>query len=79
MRGYSGSNTMPRPHSGEDINEIEQQRCIIERMDEETVNDRFEEMLVGKHVACTRFIYLNLRGTRVHAEVIESHVMRVMS
>jgi len=50
MRGYSGSNTMPRPHSGEDINEIEQQRCIIERMDEETVNDRFEEMLVGKHV-----------------------------
>jgi len=55
MRGYSGSNTMPRPHSGEDINEIEQQRCIIERMDEETVNDRFEEMLVG-----TRFIYLNL-------------------
>lgn len=48
-RGYSGSNTMPRPHSGDDINEIEQQRCIIERMDEETVNDRFEEMLVSAH------------------------------
>ncbi|KAH0953784.1 hypothetical protein HN011_009923, partial [Eciton burchellii] len=50
MRGYSGSNTMPRPHSGEDINEIEQQRCIIERMDEETVNDRFEEMLANMNL-----------------------------
>ncbi|XP_018057951.1 PREDICTED: protein diaphanous [Atta colombica] len=49
-RGYSGSNTMPRPHSGDDINEIEQQRCIIERMDEETVNDRFEEMLANMNL-----------------------------
>lgn len=47
MRNNSGSNTMPRPHSGDDINEIEQQRSIIERMDEETVNDKFEEMLVS--------------------------------
>lgn len=38
---------MPRPHSGDDFNEIEQQRCIIEKMDEEAVNDRFEEMLVS--------------------------------
>ncbi|XP_077255342.1 diaphanous related formin 1 isoform X3 [Temnothorax americanus] len=50
QRGYSGSNTMPRPHSGDDINEIEQQRCIIERMDEETVNDRFEEMLANMNL-----------------------------
>ncbi|XP_029156307.1 protein diaphanous isoform X2 [Nylanderia fulva] len=49
-RGHSGSNTMPRPHSGDDINEIEQQRCIIERMDEETVNDRFEEMLANMNL-----------------------------
>ncbi|XP_011337146.1 protein diaphanous isoform X1 [Ooceraea biroi] len=49
-RGYSGHNTMPRPHSGEDVNEIEQQRCIIERMDEETVNDRFEEMLANMNL-----------------------------
>ncbi|XP_070165092.1 protein diaphanous isoform X2 [Polyergus mexicanus] len=49
-RGYSGSNTIPRPHSGDDINEIEQQRCIIERMDEETVNDRFEEMLANMNL-----------------------------
>lgn len=49
MRNNSGSNTMPRPHSGDDINEIEQQRSIIERMDEETVNDEFEKMLVGTH------------------------------
>ncbi|XP_036140076.1 protein diaphanous isoform X2 [Monomorium pharaonis] len=49
-RGYSGSNTMPRPHSGDDINEIEQQRCIIEGMDEETVNDRFEEMLANMNL-----------------------------
>ncbi|XP_012224016.1 protein diaphanous isoform X2 [Linepithema humile] len=49
-RGYSGSNTMPRPHSGDDFNEIEQQRCIIEKMDEETVNDRFEEMLANMNL-----------------------------
>ncbi|XP_039307446.1 protein diaphanous isoform X3 [Solenopsis invicta] len=49
-RGYAGSNTMPRPHSGDDINEIEQQRCIIERMDEDTVNDRFEEMLANMNL-----------------------------
>ncbi|XP_011879316.1 PREDICTED: protein diaphanous isoform X2 [Vollenhovia emeryi] len=49
-RGYSGSNTMPRPHSGDDINELEQQRSIIERMDEETVNDRFEEMLANMNL-----------------------------
>ncbi|KAG5344644.1 DIA protein, partial [Acromyrmex charruanus] len=49
-RGYSGSNTIPRPHSGDDINEIEQQRCIIERMDEETVNDKFEEMLANMNL-----------------------------
>lgn len=41
---------MPRPHSGDDFNEIEQQRCIIEKMDEEAVNDRFEEMLVSSTV-----------------------------
>lgn len=52
MRGYLSNNTMPRPHSGEDINEIEQQCCIIERMDEETVNDRFEKMLVSNLYAC---------------------------
>ncbi|KAL0116688.1 hypothetical protein PUN28_009956 [Cardiocondyla obscurior] len=49
-RGYAGSNTMPRPHSGDDINEIEQQRSIIERMDEETVNDKFEEMLANMNL-----------------------------
>ncbi|XP_032678760.1 protein diaphanous isoform X4 [Odontomachus brunneus] len=50
MRNNSGSNTMPRPHSGDDINEIEQQRSIIERMDEETVNDKFEEMLANMNL-----------------------------
>lgn len=48
VRSGSGNHTMPRPHSGDDFNEIEQQRCMIERMDEETVNDKFEEMLVSK-------------------------------
>lgn len=56
MRSNSGSNTMPRPHSGDDINEIDQQRSIIERMDEETVNDRFEEMLVSNFIL--RDIYI---------------------
>lgn len=47
VRSGTDNNTMPRPHSGDDFNEIEQQRCIIEKMDEEAVNDRFEEMLVS--------------------------------
>lgn len=59
MRNNSGSNTMPRPHSGDDINEIEQQRSIIERMDEETVNDKFEEMLVGT-LTCNMGIYVKV-------------------
>ncbi|XP_076669045.1 diaphanous related formin 1 isoform X3 [Andrena cerasifolii] len=50
VRSGSGSHTMPRPHSGDDFNEIEQQRCIIERMDEETVNDKFEEMLANMNL-----------------------------
>ncbi|XP_051163052.1 protein diaphanous isoform X7 [Leptopilina boulardi] len=48
--GGLGHNTIPRPNSGEDFNEIEQQRCMIERMDEETVNDRFEEMLANMNL-----------------------------
>ncbi|XP_048510372.1 protein diaphanous isoform X3 [Athalia rosae] len=43
--GGIGHNTIPRPNSGDDFNEIEQQASIIERMDEETMNDKFEEML----------------------------------
>ncbi|KAG7201503.1 hypothetical protein KM043_004258 [Ampulex compressa] len=51
VRSGSGNHhTIPRPHSGDDFNEIEQQRCIIERMDEETVNDRFEEMLANMNL-----------------------------
>lgn len=50
MRSGSGNNTIPRPNSGDDFNEIEQQRCIIERMDKETVNDKFEEMLVSRQI-----------------------------
>ncbi|XP_076246123.1 diaphanous related formin 1 isoform X2 [Calliopsis andreniformis] len=50
VRSGSGNHTMPRPHSGDDFNEIEQQRCIIERMDEETVNDKFEEMLANMNL-----------------------------
>lgn len=49
VRSGSGNNTIPRPHSGDDFNEIEQQRCIIERMDKDTMNDRFEEMLVRSY------------------------------
>lgn len=45
--GAYSQNTVPRPHSGEDFNEIEQQRCIIERMDEQTTNIKFEELLVS--------------------------------
>lgn len=52
--GGLGHNTIPRPNSGEDFNEIEQQRCMIERMDEETVNDRFEEMLVSTNSGLNR-------------------------
>lgn len=50
---------IPRPHSGDDFNEIEQQRSIIERMDEETVNDKFEEMLVSRVtiILCRRVTY----------------------
>ncbi|XP_076280115.1 diaphanous related formin 1 [Lasioglossum baleicum] len=50
VRSGSGNHTMPRPHSGDDFNEIEQQRCIIERMDEEAVNDKFEEMLANMNL-----------------------------
>ncbi|KAK2576918.1 hypothetical protein KPH14_005539 [Odynerus spinipes] len=50
VRSGTDNNTMPRPHSGDDFNEIEQQRCIIERMDEEAVNDRFEEMLANMNL-----------------------------
>nr|XP_031839339.1 protein diaphanous-like isoform X2 [Nomia melanderi] len=50
VRSGSGNHTMPRPHSGDDFNEIEQQRSIIERMDEETVNDKFEEMLANMNL-----------------------------
>ncbi|CAD1479094.1 unnamed protein product, partial [Heterotrigona itama] len=50
VRSGSGNNTIPRPHSGDDFNEIEQQRCIIERMDNETVNDKFEEMLANMNL-----------------------------
>ncbi|XP_058799621.1 protein diaphanous isoform X2 [Phymastichus coffea] len=48
--GGAGPNTMPRPNSGDDFNEIEQQRCIIERMDEETTNDKFEELLANMNL-----------------------------
>lgn len=47
---------MPRPHSGDDFDEIEQQRSIIEKMDEETVNDRFEKMLVSNKKIINKFI-----------------------
>ncbi|XP_033328885.2 diaphanous related formin 1 isoform X2 [Megalopta genalis] len=50
VRSGSGNHTMPRPHSGDDFNEIEQHRCIIERMDEEAVNDKFEEMLANMNL-----------------------------
>ncbi|XP_034951214.1 protein diaphanous isoform X2 [Chelonus insularis] len=50
VRTGSGFNTIPRPHSGDDFDEIEQQRSIIERMDEETVNDRFEKMLANMNL-----------------------------
>lgn len=50
VRSGSGNNTISRPHSGDDFNEIEQQR-IIERMDKETVNDKFEEMLVSGSIS----------------------------
>lgn len=46
VRSGTGLNTVPRPNSGDDFDEIEQQRSIIERMDEEAMNDRFEKMLV---------------------------------
>ncbi|XP_008549742.1 protein diaphanous isoform X1 [Microplitis demolitor] len=50
VRSGTGFNTVPRPHSGDDFDEIEQQRSIIERMDEETVNDRFEKMLANMNL-----------------------------
>nr|XP_046478785.1 protein diaphanous isoform X3 [Neodiprion pinetum]XP_046478786.1 protein diaphanous isoform X3 [Neodiprion pinetum] len=43
--GGMSHNTIPRPNSGDDFSEIEQQASIIERMDEETMNDKFEDML----------------------------------
>ncbi|XP_012288328.1 protein diaphanous isoform X3 [Orussus abietinus] len=50
VRGGAGHNTIPRPHSGDDFNEIEIQASIIARMDEETVNDKFEEMLANMNL-----------------------------
>ncbi|XP_015602221.1 protein diaphanous isoform X4 [Cephus cinctus] len=50
VRGGTGHNTIPRPHSGDDFNEIEQQASIIENMDEETMNDKFEEMLANMNL-----------------------------
>ncbi|XP_044014805.1 protein diaphanous isoform X3 [Aphidius gifuensis] len=45
VRSGTGFNTIPRPNSGDDFDEIEQQTSIIERMDEETMNEQFEKML----------------------------------
>ncbi|XP_015122157.1 protein diaphanous isoform X2 [Diachasma alloeum] len=50
VRSGTGFNTIPRPNSGDDFDEIEQQRAIIERMDEETVNEKFEEMLANMNL-----------------------------
>lgn len=55
VRSGSGFNTVPRPNSGDDFDEIEQQRSIIERMDEETMNDRFEKMLVSEDFSIRKF------------------------
>ncbi|XP_011299550.1 protein diaphanous isoform X4 [Fopius arisanus] len=50
VRSGTGFNTIPRPNSGDDFDEIEQQRAIIDRMDEETVNEKFEEMLANMNL-----------------------------
>lgn len=40
--------TMSRPHSETDFNDLELQEAVIENMDAETFNEKFEEMLVWK-------------------------------
>ncbi|XP_043286612.1 protein diaphanous isoform X3 [Venturia canescens] len=50
VRSGTGLNTAPRPNSGDDFDEIEQQRSIIERMDEEAMNERFEKMLANMNL-----------------------------
>ncbi|KAK0082986.1 hypothetical protein PV325_009545 [Microctonus aethiopoides] len=47
VRSGTGFNTVPRPNSSDDFDEFELQRSIIEKMDEETMNERFENMLAN--------------------------------
>lgn len=44
VRGTGGQ--LPRPRSESDFNETDEQADFIEQMDEETLNEKFEEMLV---------------------------------
>lgn len=46
--GRGGGHQLPRPHSEADFNEVEEQQTqVIEQMDEVTLNEKFEEMLVS--------------------------------
>lgn len=58
VRSGTGFNTMPRPNSGDDFDEIEQQKSRIERMDEETMNDQFEKMLVNLFLFLSKLIFI---------------------
>ncbi|XP_031777153.1 protein diaphanous isoform X5 [Nasonia vitripennis] len=71
--GGSYASTMPRPHSGDDFNEVEQQRCMIERMDEETTNDKFEELLANMNLSEEKKEPLRQQSERKKKEMLILH------
>uniref|UniRef100_A0ABD2X546 Protein diaphanous n=1 Tax=Trichogramma kaykai TaxID=54128 RepID=A0ABD2X546_9HYME len=70
--GSTGPNTMPRPNS-DDFNEIEQQRCMIERMDDETTNDKFEELLANMNLSDAKKEPLRQQSAQKKKEMLILH------
>lgn len=47
---------LSRPHSDSDFNELDEQVELIETLDEEALNERFEKMLVSCYSILFKFI-----------------------
>ncbi|XP_014210886.1 protein diaphanous isoform X2 [Copidosoma floridanum] len=71
--GGSTSNTLPRPHSGDDFDEVEHQRCMIEGMDEETTNEKFEELLTNMNLKEEKKEPLRKQSERKKKEMLILH------
>ena len=52
---------LPRPNSELDFNEIEEQEMLIDQLDDEALNDKFEEMLVRSNPPSTPRDFLATR------------------